>query len=513
MFSGVEEFRRLEGQLFLVLARELEAGLSGLVRLCRGRRNGRVRAVVEQMRPKLAILRAAPFETMLDPEVTSGLRRFFEREVRASTRELGAVRVAIEKVTVVLRILDLRVSAIRGNLRPEGVTEYRRQLAEDLWTEPSEAAPAAGRETDWRALPPELHRAWLDRLRTEWSRLNWYYLGEALRPPAFELIDSRTELGRWNAEHRTIGLSGRLIVERAWNEVIEALKHEMAHQVVSELWLQPGASHDSAAFRSACERLRCDARATADPGKMVRLEDSEDPRDRVVAKIFKLLRLGASSNEHEAALAMERASALLARYNLDVSSLGTEKTYFRRLIGPILLRREEHHQVLGRILGEHFFVHVIWEISYLPLTAQGGTQLAIVGTRENLDVADYVHDFLTRTLEHLWQEHRSSPRFRGGRKAQYLAGVARGFLDKLHEQRQRLVTERALVFKSDGRLEAHIKHLYPRLSSSGSSGVARGDEYHAGVAKGREITLRMGVTERSGTHGGLLPGRPSGDGE
>lgn len=464
-----------------------------------------MRTALALMQPALGQVSRAALETSLDAAEMNRVRRSFEGLVRDGTRASGPGRIAIEKVSIVLRVLEMRVRAIARASTPAQVAGHRASLMADLWYEPLVARASPEGEFDWRALPAELHREWLEQLARDWRRLNWYYLEESLREPIFELLGSREQLGRWTAASRTIGIGGWHIANHAWHEVVETLKHEMAHQMVSELFQQPDAAHHSTAFRAACEKLRCLSNATADPGRMVGLEESTTPTDRLLAKIHRLLRLGTSPNQHEAALAMERASALLTKYNLDLGAAQETRTYSRRWLGPSLSRRQEHHTTLALVLTEHFFVRLIWVPAYDALSSTDGVQMLAIGTKPNLDIAEYVHDFLSRTIEQLWEQHRESESYRGGRKPQYLAGLTRGFLDKLDSQRQRLNEERALIWKGDAGLRDHVKHLFPRLSTTRSGGVSRSDDYHAGIDHGRKITLRMGVTERAKGRGGLLP--------
>jgi hypothetical protein len=503
-FNGRSEFARAEALGTASLVAEVRRGLAELEKRSRGVARQTVRGTRSRLDPALdAMLRAG--DVAPDAERARKMRRLFELWHREDTKASGALRETIEALTVRLRALELRAVAIAGGFDEEAVRAYREPLAADLWNAPPRAGAAEHPSFDWEKLPPELHQAWLDRLAWEWSSLNWMYLQGELKVPIFELSRGRERLGMWIAARRTIAISGHHIATHSWDEVVETLKHEMAHQLVSEGWCKKGAMPHGPEFRAACEKLRCSADSAAATERLERLEDSADPTDRVVARIQKLLALGRSPNQHEAALAMEKASELLARFNLDESELRARPSYRLRWVGQTLTRREEHHHNLATILSDHFFVRVVWAQSYVPLTDARGLRMTLVGSRENLDVAEYVHDYLLATIEELWTEHRASPAFAGGRRSQYQAGVTRGFLEKLEGQKQRLVKETALVWKEDGALEEHLAHVYPRLRTSRWGGVARGEDYDIGVEQGRELTLRMGVTERGGNGGKLLP--------
>ncbi|MBI4862583.1 MAG: DUF2786 domain-containing protein [Candidatus Riflebacteria bacterium] len=504
-FRGREFFVRIEGERFDTLLRGAIADLSELERSTTGRLREKVRSTREVVVPSMEAMGRASSEATLSPRAVKGLRQTFESLLRDGTRAAAPLRATIERVAVRLRVLQARVVAIVHGLAPGELQAYRETLMSGLWDEPGPVRSPSDPDFDWRELPGELHRAWLARLAREWDTLNWYYLDGMLKAPVFELSDSREKLGEWIADRRAIAVSGWHVALHSWQEVVETLKHEMAHQLVAEAWGRGDAAPHGPEFLAACEKLRCGPRGSVDPDGLARAGDSNDPVDRIVSRIRKLLALGQSPNQHEAALAMERASELLTRFNLDASALDRQRKFLRRWVGPTLTRREEHHHNLATILADHFFVRIIWDHSYLPLSDSAGVRMVAIGTRENLDVSEYVHDYLSQSIQQLWNEHRASAAYHGGRKSQFLAGLTRGFLEKLGQQRSKLVKERALVSKGDPGLEAHVAHLYPRLSRSRGGGVSRGEDYHIGVAQGREITLRMGVTERSPDRGVLLP--------
>ena len=73
---------------------------------------------------------------------------------------------------------------------------------------------------------------------------------------------------------------------------------------------------------------------------------------------------------------------------------------------------------------------------FRPLEGCRGSVLEVCGTPANLEMADYVHAFLTHTADHLWREHKQTRKIAGDRdRRTYLAGVMAGFLEKLDAQR------------------------------------------------------------------------------
>jgi hypothetical protein len=88
-----------------------------------------------------------------------------------------------------------------------------------------------------------IEAAWTTRLYNEFyglsekvSRVLGLGQGQGLAVPVFNLTRSETVLGSWNSEKKTLSLSYYLLDNYEWESVVDVLKHEMAHMVVSELW-------------------------------------------------------------------------------------------------------------------------------------------------------------------------------------------------------------------------------------------------------------------------------------
>jgi predicted SprT family Zn-dependent metalloprotease len=74
----------------------------------------------------------------------------------------------------------------------------------------------------------------LREIAAEWHLLNAMRFRKRMQVPVFYLIDGTHFLGRWERASRSIAISRILIEQDRWAEVIEVLKHEMAHQFVHE---------------------------------------------------------------------------------------------------------------------------------------------------------------------------------------------------------------------------------------------------------------------------------------
>ncbi len=361
-------------------------------------------------------------------------------------------------------------------------------------------------QVDPHEIPPSLQTAWIVHLRWYYDLFNYEYARDALQPPLIELSASETTYGEWNPTTRTITISARHVLAHSWTEVLETLRHEMAHQYVDEVLRVSNAAPHGSDFAEACKILRAEARAAASPEDLEALGQSREERDRLLGRVRELLALAGSPNEHEAASAMRMAQRFLLKYNLSLADIeGRTQEYETRIVGRIAQRIQEYEYTLGHILQNHFFVCTLWSFSYDARSNRQGRVLELSGTKSNLDVAVYVHTYLTRLADSLWLSRRRLSAAERGTKRQYLAGVFRGLYQKLENERKQLKEEQGLVWTGDRDLDAYYRYRNPRVAKSSGSGVTRDRSYFDGVSDGQQITIHRPLGE-STNRGRALPG-------
>ncbi len=349
-----------------------------------------------------------------------------------------------------------------------------------------------------------LHGAWARRLRWHYDNYNYMYANYSLKPPIFCIGLSRERLGQWDNQARTITIAESHILSHSWESVLETLRHEMAHQYVSEVFFLDGATPHGEAFAEACRILRADSIASADRASLGSIEASQDKRDQILVTIQRLLALAGSPNEHEAARAMSLAHKYLLKYNLQLADLDGNRKFQIRHLGKCACKIQEYEYSLADLLQDHFFVKICWIHSYDPVRDLGGRILQACGTPENLEIAEYVYKYVSTVLEDLWRSHKRSRKCHGATKFQYLAGVVRGLKEKLDAGRSRLKNEQGLIWIGDARLEEYYQYLNPKLVSVGGYGVSRNQGYESGLGDGRKIAIHRAVNEGSVNRGRLL---------
>jgi hypothetical protein len=348
----------------------------------------------------------------------------------------------------------------------------------------------------------ERERKWAMHLFQEWDWFNVNFLKGALRPPVIEISPHRSRLGQWSRETRTLAISAHHVEADPWVAVIETLRHEMAHQYAHEVLGAGSEAAHGKAFEHACQVLRVTSAATGSGAESV-----DDPvareRQRILGRVEKLLALGESPNPHEAELAVARARQLLLEYNL--SDLDLEVRHFEaRRIGSVTLRKHLYEALLANVLLEFFFVRSIWVGTYDARKDKAGKVLEIHGTATNLDMAEYVHSYVSALLPGLWERQKQAKGIRGNRRRlEFYAGVISGFNAALRRENE-VLEERALVWKGDPALDTHFRWRYPRTESSSYGSGNRGESFAEGVAEGERVRIRKPVREGRPAFGGLL---------
>nr|WP_321465384.1 DUF2786 domain-containing protein [uncultured Desulfobulbus sp.] len=354
------------------------------------------------------------------------------------------------------------------------------------------------------SIDSRLHEAWLSQLVREYRDICYQYRID-LEMPTLTISRSRTQLGSWSTTERVLRLSHFLVSEHPWDVTLQVLKHEMAHQICSELHGRDDAAHGPL-FREVCTRLGLDPvfhRAGADLHDQVATvvpgSAATEPGRRIIEKVRKLLALGDSANEHEAALAMQRAQELLERHQLDWTSLAAEENLIHRTINTGSRTFPAHRKAICGLLGTHFGVRVICASLYEPLADCSFKTIELLGPEENVAIAEHCYHFLENRLESYWQKNRHS--FPGGglrARNSYFLGILAGFRQTLQNPggspvppvRDAAPKSHLPALRSEQRLDDFVAWRFPRLSRRrGKSVSLHGEAYRKAVDIGRELTL------------------------
>jgi hypothetical protein len=347
------------------------------------------------------------------------------------------------------------------------------------------------------SLSAALEAALLRQLHASWHALNDTYFKGRLRAPTLALADDAQKLGQWQARDRHIELQRAFVVDGGWGAVLEVLKHEMAHQFVTEVLGDPDPTPHGPAFRAVCERHGIDAAAAGVPTATANGEG-----DRILARVQKLLALAESPNVNEAELAMAEAQRLMLKHNVDATA---KSAYSFRHLGVPTGRVTEAERILANILNDHFFVECIWVPVWRAREGKRGSVLEVCGTTLNLTIAEHTYAFLLHTAERLWEQYKARRGLGNRDRRTYQAGVMTGFREKLDAQRKRHQRE-GLVWVGDTDLTQYWRKRHPHVRWTRHYGNERNEAHDHGRADGRNIVLQRAMHERV-SRGRLLPGR------
>lgn len=350
----------------------------------------------------------------------------------------------------------------------------------------------------------EFHTAWLTQLRAAWHLINDIRLGGALRPPAFVIdVQGSRRLGRWERTGRLIGIAEAHIWNAPWSDVLETLRHEIAHQYAHEVLGARDETPHGPTFAEACRKVGVVATATGSLGG-----EPNGEADRILQRVRKLMALAESPNVHEAQQAMAAANRLLLEYNLELTGHVDGRGYGWKRVGATAASLPLDWKLVAAIVGEYFFVETVWALAYNARRDRNERQLELIGSATNLELAHYVHDWLHASVATLFRGAvRTLPRLLGqdrrSLRREYVAGVLSGFRERLAEER-RSHAGQGLVWVGDPALDSFLRARYPQLKQIGGGGVRHGEVHAAGQQAGRALNLHRGVHASSSS--GLLLG-------
>lgn len=367
-------------------------------------------------------------------------------------------------------------------------------------------------------IPSELEQAWLVQLVREHAQI-CHERRIKLAPPIIRLSRSSSRLGFWSGEKREICLSSLFIAENDWSVVLQVFKHEIAHQLCEELWYEPRAGHGES-FRKACQVLGVDApfqKAEIDLAEGLQEALHQQARqsnqeERLHQRIRKLLALAGSSNEHEAALALARAKALVSRHQLDTVALSEQSSFVHESINTGRQRMPRYRSAICSLLLEHFAVRVIIAGTYDQHRNLVLKTVELLGRSQDVAIARHCYHFLEERLATLWraQGHRFSKRGRAARNS-YLLGLVAGFREALKGEKQREQTHISAVqanalMLSEERLSNFVGERFPRLRSQRRQRLRLADvPYSAALQEGRKLRLTAPLSNSSPTTPAALP--------
>jgi len=387
-------------------------------------------------------------------------------------------------------------------------------------------------------------KVWIYRLESSFYKIQREvnkHTRKDLKSPVFDINpDTNYKWGSWNPSSRLMTFSAMLLRNYEWAAVEHVMRHEIAHQIVSEIFDMDcyGVAHGEA-WKEACkivniEPVRCDSHTFLASFK----GDDSSPMVNKVRKIIIHANDSAATDE-EADAFMRKARELMLRYDIAMTAvMGTERLYVTRPFGPLFKRWGSYMWGLGDFLHDHY------DVKHIRTWGPDGTKrLELFGEPDKIDIAEYVGHALLNQAELLYEAHKKEVHAEKTKKrleakesgeyyhsytklskASFMRGVISGYSKKMNENRQAAINKVEVeVAKEQAESEGRQYHegdrtlvpvynakllkemygtAYPNVHTIHTSGP-RGAGYGAGSNKGSKLVLSKGV-HTGGNNGRLL---------
>lgn len=239
-----------------------------------------------------------------------------------------------------------------------------------------------------------------------------------------------------------------------------------------------------------------------------------------IAKIAKLLELAKSSNPHEASLAANRAKEMMEARGLtmtevEVQKEGIEEYFFNPTTaaskGKPIRFLPQWMKRLTAVMDTHFDVRCFWRQIPDGMGQNKSTAIGFIGTPTDIQVAEYIFNYLVREIGRMADEHKKTLGDYEGNKWSYLntyrLGLVGGLDKELRRKKRRPRTSdgHALVEVKGAMVERFMNDKGVRLKNESTRLDPNQDSYGQGIKDGANISVNRGISS-GGSDGPLVIG-------
>ena len=276
-------------------------------------------------------------------------------------------------------------------------------------------------------------------------------------PLDFVVFEHPKVLGEYDPNYFQIKINKNLSYRSNDHHLKNILRHELAHFMTHIIFGKNIQAHGKE-FQSVCKRFKFGTEISSATVELENLSEtmSTTQEDKVINKIKKLLQLSKSDNKNEAELATSKANELIRSHNLQFVEGPSASEIETALVRTLESRRLNGKlQAIYKIL-HHFYVVPIF--SY----GDGSVSLELIGEKHNVICAEYVANFLDKTLEDLYDKSKIEEGISGIRaKNSFMLGVADGFIKKISTSEATTKHNKEII-QLQNQLAKHFKKVYPR---------------------------------------------------
>ncbi len=209
--------------------------------------------------------------------------------------------------------------------------------------------------------------------------------------------------------------------------------------------------------------------------------------EKIIDKVRKLLALSTSSNEHEAALAAQRATEMLLKHNLSLADLEVKKSPYTWHDTPFEQSGWKRSLIYG--IAKYNLCDTI--------LSKGGKSLHIVGKQHNIEVVLYLYAYLGREIDRLadlgYKSTLTNNTIRRWKTA-FREGAVYEVVERLKDAHQGADNGcRALVVVNTKELDEEMRKRFKNARTVSRHIRADAAAYASGQTAGRSIPLHQGV--------------------
>jgi hypothetical protein len=311
-------------------------------------------------------------------------------------------------------------------------------------------------------------------------------------PIKYVVFEDSRRLGYFDQNSFQIGINKTLMLNAKPTVIKNILRHELVHFYQHITSGQILSAHGPE-YRILCEKFGYGpevSQASANLDELNEQLEGDLKSERLLIKIKKLLSLAESDNVHERELATLKANQLLLKHNLTQYQLkdksdDEEEICLKRVLET--KRTTAKMQAIYEILSS-FFVQPVFN------HGKNVVYLEVIGTRINVELADYVSKFLDHELEFIWKINKKENGLKGIKaRNSFFKGVGKGYVAKIKEQHKENIMGNELVLLKK-ELEIQVSKVYGRLSFGAS--VAKTDTTSMSLGKkaGSSLNIRKGIS-------------------
>lgn len=241
---------------------------------------------------------------------------------------------------------------------------------------------------------------------------------------------------------------------------------------------------------------------------------SKEELSKVIEKVKKLFALGKSSNENEAALAIERARSMMLKYNIEQGDLAGEVEDIIEVNISLATKNNLPAISLAIAIGKAFM------ISPLMLKTKNGKrvtekQLKFIGAVSDIAAGTYVYSYIlnlaeTKSVAYYEQIRYRKDRWTPSEAKKVKSDYAYGFIQAIKIKLAAIEAERvvanpyetevcnALVVVKDANIKKYMDEQIGDMKTTSVKGSGMSREHTgAGFAEGEKTGIHKGVSGRS----------------